>query len=273
MNLLNVYIVLAYYKTARKNKSPRQKERHKLTGQELDTGEVREQIEEILRYRQSALHWNRTLFETKFTHLYEEALDRYAEIGQATGVLVHDRTRQIAYLETVKQEYKRFKDISLKGSQGAAQREIATTHKQEHLGTENKASFRIENYLGGIYHLTADEIIFEKDVYHIQESKNTTSGFLPGLADIKDGLFKLILFANLDTLVLNGKEISFSTRLKLTGAKVSGKLKFPCSDAELSGFLETNRLSARSTTALNLTRLQQEAASNEKLTIEIGGNR
>jgi hypothetical protein len=272
MNLLNVYIVLAYYKTARKNTSPRQKERHKLTGQGLDTGEVREQIEEIVRYRQSALHWNRTLFETKFTRLYGKALDCYEEIERKTGVIIHAREPQQAYLAKIEKKYSQFQDISLKGSQGAAQREIGTTHKHEHLGTEDKASFSIENYLGGVYHLTADEIIVEKDVCHIQESKNTTSGRLPGLSDIKDGLFKLILYSNLDRLFLDGVEVSFSTRLKLTGAKVVGKLMFPCSEEELSRFLETNRLSARSTTALNLTRLQQEAASNKKLTIEIGGH-
>jgi hypothetical protein len=59
---------------------------------------------------------------------------------------------------------------------------------------------------------------------------NPTTGFLPSLSDIRDGLFKLILYSNLSTLELQGKSVPFITRLKLTGRGVESILNLPCSD-------------------------------------------
>lgn len=66
INLLNVYIVLAYYVDARKNLSLTQTDRNKLTGQKMDAGLVSAQMMEISQYKQSALHWNRSLIEDRF---------------------------------------------------------------------------------------------------------------------------------------------------------------------------------------------------------------
>src|SRR5690606_34969378 len=90
-------------------------------------------------------------------------------------------------------------------------------------------------------YLTADEVIEDDDVYIIQESKNSTKGFLPGLSDIKDGLFKLILYSNLHALSLNSRPVNFRSRLKLTGKKVKGFLSMPTSEENLGKFLEKNK--------------------------------
>lgn len=50
------------------------------------------------------------------------------------------------------------------------------------------------------------KFFYENGVYLIQESKNTSSDLLPKLSDIQDGLFKLILFSNLDSLTLDEKK-------------------------------------------------------------------
>lgn len=270
MNLLNVYIVLAYYERADKNRSPEQKNRSKLTNQKLNVESIQDQIKEIISYKQSALHWNRTLFENHFTEIYEKAISVYELISSKTKVSVHPRETKLQYLETIKRDYQQFRDISLKGSQGAALRESKTNHAQEYLEDGGKSIFLIENYLGGVYHLTADEVLRERGGYIIQESKNTTRNFLPSISDIKDGLFKLILFANLDSLKVKGREAKFSTRLKLTGYKVKGNIQLPCKKPEIDKFAKANKISIAHLKTLNALNL--EATHNKNLTIEIGRN-
>lgn len=273
MNLLNVYIVLGFYADARKNVSVAQRHRDKLTGQKLDAESVHAQMAEISQYKQSALHWNRSLIEDRFVQIYQKALDAYEEIGQKTGVRVHDRAIQALYLGKLMRDFALFKDISLRGSRGAALRETRTAHGFEYLADGSKATFEIENYLGGIYYLTADEIVQEDERFIIQESKNATRGFLPSVSDIKDGLFKLILFSNLDTLTLNDRLVEFGTRLKLTGTDVRGSIRFPCAGRQLQNFADANytRISVRQRDLLE--KLNLEAGNNRNLEVEIVGNR
>lgn len=270
MNLLNVYIVLAYYESAEKNRSSTQRKKEKLTSQKLNADSVNEQIDAIVSYKQSALHWNRSLFENRFAEIYEKAIVSYEIISSKTKVKVHPSRTKLQYLESVRQDYRRFRDVSLKGSQGAALRESKTEHALEYLEDGKKSTFLIENYLGGVYHLTADEVIHSRGEYVIQESKNSTKKFLPSISDIKDGLFKLILFANLDSLKARGRRVKFSTRLKLTGYKVKGNIQFPCRKTEFHNFVRLNKVSRAYQETLN--KLNLEATNNKNLTIEIRGN-
>ncbi len=194
MNLLNVYIVLAYYQTADKSTRKEQIKKDKLSNQRFNNDFVKSQIQEIIDYRQSALHWNKNLFEQRFTQIFEQALNCYDYISRETGVKVHSRQGMDDYLQQIIEEFEEFRNISLKGSQSASKREALTSHKLEYLVDGLKATFSIENYLGGVYYLTPDEIFYENDTYVIQESKNTSKAALPKLPDIQDGLFKLILF-------------------------------------------------------------------------------
>jgi hypothetical protein len=272
MNLLNIYIVLAYYDKAVKNIRPLQLAKNKITRQEFNTSSVNEQILRLSQYKQSALHWNRSLIEDSFVDIYRRALDSYEQISLNTGVKVHSRHIQEQYLAEIMSDFENFKNISLRGSKGASHREIQTSHGSEFLSDGLKATFQIENYLGGIYHLTADEVIQKEDTYIIQESKNSTLGFLPSLSDIKDGLFKLILYSNLDTLHLDSKPVNFKSRLKLTGRKVSGLLSMPCDENSLIQFLDNNNGRYCKREEDTLRRLNQEASNNKKLEIQITHN-
>ena len=211
MNLLNIYIVLAYYETAQKSNKKGQLTKDKLSNQKFNDEFVKAQINEILAYRQSALHWNKNLFEERFSSIFEKALNSYDSIASQTGVVIHSRISMDNYLQKIIFEFEEFKNISLKGSQSASKREAMTSHKMEYLEDGLKATFSIENYLGGVYHLTADEIFVYNNDYIIQESKNSSKESLPKLPDIQDGLFKLILFSNLDSLRLNGEPVDFLT--------------------------------------------------------------
>ena len=271
MNLLNVYIVLAYYTTAVKNNSKKQGERQKLTNQKFDNTFVKSQIAEISQYRQSALHWNKNLFEERFVSIFQNALAAYQQISQKTKVNIHPQNSLIEYLGKIREDFEEFKNISLRGSQQASLREVQTLHQLEHLNDGVKATICIRNYLGGIYYLTVDEVILNDEAWIIQESKNSNKDPIPGESDIQDGLFKLIIFSNLSSLQLDGIEVPFLVRLKLSGRGISTKVVLPCSEAELSHFFEQNNTFRRSHKDL-IKKLQLEAMNNQSLTIEIGAN-
>ena len=116
-------------------------------------------------------------------------------------VAVHEPQNHIKALERFKQNDRfslnAFKDTTLLRSYAAAFRESETHHALEHLTESAKGVFRIRNYLGGRYYLTADEIYTDNARLVIQESKNASKGKIPSESDIKDGLFKLMLFANI----------------------------------------------------------------------------
>jgi hypothetical protein len=262
MNLLNVYIVLAYYETAEKSTRASQAGRQKLTRQRLNHEFVEAQMEEIVNYKQSALHWNKNLFADRFIEIFRKSLASYRAISRRTKVEVHPQASSERYLAEIVADFEAFQRGSLKGSERASARELQTIHKYEHLVEGSKGQFRIENYLGGIYHLTADEIILSGDGCLIQESKNSSKGFLPSLCDIRDGLFKLILFSNLDRLLLDGKQMKFSCRLKLTGARLVGSIKLPCTPRELKDFLEMNKGRYSRANGETLEKLRIEAEQN-----------
>ncbi|NJM22217.1 MAG: hypothetical protein HC836_43295 [Richelia sp. RM2_1_2] len=272
MNLLNIYIVLAYYENADKSAKKCQENKHKLTNQQFNNEFVKSQIEQILTYHQSALHWNKNLFEERFTEIFEKALDCYDSISRKTGVSIHSRQGIDNYLQKIIEEFEEFKNISLKGSQSASKREALTSHKLEYLVDGLKATFSIENYLGGVYYLTPDEIFHENETYIIQESKNTSKESLPKLPDIQDGLFKLILFSNLDSLILNGQTVSFITKLKLTGKNVIGSIIFPNASSELESFLAANSKIFKSNQKEIIRKLALETEHNPKLRIEVTSN-
>lgn len=272
MSLLDTYIVLAYYnKATPKFKSGKQK----ITDQKFDNLFVKSQIEKIKMYAKSASDWNQELLQAKssgshFTTIFKTALNQYDEISRETKVPMHSRRGIDRYIQNIQKDFSKFQEISLKGSQAASQREAATTHKYEYLIGSHKATFEITDYLGGIYHLTPDEIILDKTEYIIQESKNASKGNMPSFDDILDGLFKLILFSNLDGLTLNNKPVSFSTCLNLTGTKIKGVLALPATQGEITIFIRDNP-SLQSKLDL-IKKLNKESDKNNKLQVKITGN-
>jgi hypothetical protein len=180
---------------------------------------------------------------------------------------------QEQYLATIMRDFENFKNISLRGSRRASIRETQTSHGFEYLSDGLKATFQIENYLGGVYYLTADEVVQSGDTYVIQESKNSTAGFLPSLSDIKDGLFKLILYSNLDSLRLDSQSVEFKSSLKLTGNKISGSLSMPCDEGLMIQFLSKNKGGYSKREEETLRKLNLESSNNKKLEIQVSPNR
>ncbi len=263
MNLINVYIILGWYEDADINqRNPKKKD--KITNQRLNAEYVQEKLFEISKYQATALHWNTRHFKMDFEKVYLNAVASYQKISREKNVTMHKPKNHLDMLEKFKVDnhfsIDAFKKETLPRSLGAVHREVVTEHELESLSQGIKGVFYISNYLGGEYHLSADEIYWQDEQLVIQESKNTTTGKLPSDVDIRDGLFKLILFKNMENVGFgNNINVPFVTRLKLTGNLI-GKLKLPCSDDLVSNFCNLNEFKQAKQKTIRL--LNQEAAEN-----------
>ena len=114
------------------------------------------------------------------------------------------------------------KDTYLKTSRDLAMkaqnREKSVTHKAENVDG-SKASLTINNYLGGNYYFTSDEVRLRNGTLFLVEAKNTKEDRLPSLEDIKDGLIRMILFTNLEKVSIKSKVYQVVPLLKLTSKK------------------------------------------------------
>ena len=269
MNLLNIYIILAWYDNA--DRKPGTTDR--ITNQTLNVESVRKNLLKVSRCQMSALHWNTDHFNNDFESTYLNAVAAYEEISWKKKVKLHDSQGHLKALKKFKTDdlfnITALRETSLPLSYKAAHRESLTTHDLESLSENAKGIFSISNYLGGEYHLTADEVYWEKKHLVIQESKNSSTGKLPSEDDIKDGLFKLILFANMEQVAISDRtNIPFIARLKLTGGLI-GTLFLPCGIEDIFTFCRKNHLTHRQQKAI--TSLNQEARENDKLQIWITG--
>ena len=270
MNLMNIYIVLAWYEDAERKTGTTDR----ITNQILNAESVREKLLEISRYQASALHWNTNHFENDFEQIYLNAVESYEKISRIEDVKMHKAQDHLDVLDKFKIgnqfSVESFKKETLPRSHAAMLRESVTAHDLESLSEGDKGIFSILNNLGGEYHLTADEIYWESDRLVIQESKNTTTKKLPSMSDIKDGLFKLILFVNMEQVSVDDKsDVEFVTKLKLTG-DLAGSLFLPNAMEQVLNFCRENRLTVADQRTIVL--LDQEASENNNLQVWITGS-
>ncbi len=238
MSLMNIYIILAWYVSAKK------KTDYRITDQKLESNHVKAKIGEILQYKLDAHHWNRQHFIQEFIPIYRRAIESYDAIARVQNVQLHNSEVHEKFIQQVCfhgqsdiLDLDRFKEVSLVKSHRSAISETTTSHKLELRGSFPKPLFEIENNLGGKYYLTADEVEFIRhDEIIIRESKNTTRGILPSMSDIKDGLFKLLLYSQISELCHECCRLRFTTQLYLTG-RFSGELSLPAEDSLLQKFL------------------------------------
>lgn len=120
------------------------------------------------------------------------------------------------------------KEVFMASSRGLAQkaqrREMVTKQPKEYL-VGAKAIITIKNYLGGCYYFTCDEAEIHNEEVFLIEGKHTSAGLLPSEGDIKDGLLKMVLFTNLENVIVEGNTYNPIPVLKLTtGNKVNRSL-------------------------------------------------
>ena len=267
---MSVYVILAWYEKAIKNEN----RENRMTDQLLNNEFVVAKMAEIKRAQKSALHWNEIHFQDQYEPLFRKAVESYRRIARETAVVLHSAENHLKILDDYLVDgifsLDAFSKHSSRRSIAAARREAMTSHDLEHLTDGAKAIFALENRLGGIYHVTADGVYWEQGRLVIQESRNATKAPLPSTQAVKDGLFRNILFKEIDELYLNGQPIEFTTRLKLTGV-LTGTLKIPDDDMiGIERFADANKLPVNSRRLLRL--LHQEAIANPGLSIEIAPN-
>jgi hypothetical protein len=210
MSLLGVYVVIAYYTNA----EPSKKFKNKITNQKFDIDYLREKINDILSFQSDALHWN-------ISHIDEageiglKALKAYERISEQLKIKMHSFKSAEERIQKIIKSKNDFMNISRNLAEKAQKREQLTKQPKEFL-TGNKATLTIQNYLGGLYYLTVDEIEIKNKNIFLIEGKHSKTNSLPSLEDIKDGLLKMILFTNIDKIVLEGKSYNTIAVLKLT---------------------------------------------------------
>ena len=213
MSLLGVYVIVSYYEDAERNI----KYENKITNQRFDIKQVQSEIRKLLSYQSDALHWNLEQIN-KVGEFSKKALQLYDEISRKLGVKMHSKESAETRIKKLLKGKEVFMDMSRELAHNAQKRESVTIQPKEKL-TGIKAILTIKNYLGGYYYFTADEAEINKDNLYLIEAKNSKEGNLPSLSDIKDGLFKMILFTNFEDVKIDNKNYKPMPILKLTTKK------------------------------------------------------
>ena len=247
MNLANVYILLAWYAGA-KRKSPT-----RITAQRFDSTYVREKLRAIAESSQTSSEWNEHLFKTTFVDIYGRAVQSYIDIGRTLGVEMHPPDDHYRYLQSIQDSVDksmicrdRFAELSLERSKSAARRELEVSHRHEVVKAgSRKGIFEIWDGNAGRYFLTSDEIEIdaESGEVRIQEAKNSSGGKIPGIQDVKDGLFKILLFSQMKVESGGGERRSCRVTLKLTGG-VRSSINLPADDRAITEYCQREGLTA-----------------------------
>lgn len=237
MSLLGVYVIIAYYKSARRNMSYT----HKITDQRFDAVYLKTQLNELLSYQSDALHWNLSQIDG-LADLAARAVSAYVRISEQLNVRMHSSNSARKRISLLVKGKTAFMSLSRSLAKKAQSREIVTVQPKEKLSGA-KAAITIKNYLGGFYFFTIDEARKENGKILLIEGKNTSANRLPSLDDVKDGLLKMILYTNLQNVLVDSKHVSpLPVLLLTTGKRIRQKeLESDRSFQQLKDEARTNR--------------------------------
>ena len=221
MSLLNVYVIIGYYDEAEAHST----RENKITNQKFNNAYIISQLNNLVNYHQSALHWNLNQLEnTNLLKLTKLAKNAYQNIAQNLNISLHNPQNNDKWTQKILQSKNTFMEFSRTKAQQAQNRESLTIQPKEQINSENKAKIMIENYLGGQYFFTCDEVFEKEGVLHLCENKHSKNALLPSSDDIKDGLLKLMLYNNIDSI---DGYTSFKIVLKLTSSILQADFALP----------------------------------------------
>ncbi|WP_339748138.1 hypothetical protein [Fervidobacterium sp.] len=127
---------------------------------------------------------------------------------------MHSFERIEKRIEKLYENIEEFKKESRQSAHKAQDRESKTIQPKENVrGTKGKIT--IENYIGGRYYFTCDEVEIHKNTIRLIEAKHGKNSF-PKIDDVKDALLKMILYTNLEKIYYDDKEYKPIPVLKLT---------------------------------------------------------
>lgn len=210
MSLLGVYVIIAYYHSADKS----QKYENKITNQKFDMDYLFAEIQALDNFQSDALHWNLKQID-KIDNIADRAVASYESISASLNIKTHSIPEMKKKLKRLRASRDEFLSHSRNQARSAQRREEVTVQPKENL-TGTKGAITIKNFLGGHYYFTCDEVQIQgKNVYLI-EGKHTDRGTLPSESDIKDGLLKMYLYANLSEVSIGNALYNPIAALKLT---------------------------------------------------------
>jgi hypothetical protein len=216
MSLLQINVIIAPYKNADKNETYD----NKITNQRFDRQYIKEKFQELQKYHSDALQWNLNQ-ASNLDEVAELSKKYYYEnISAATGVEMHSRSYFERRMNNITEKAEDFKQKSRGLAVEAQNRESLTLQPKESVKAD-KGRITIRDHLGGEYYFTTDEILVENNEVFLIEKKHTTRTF-PSTADIKNGLVRMMLFKNLDTVKINGKRHEPVPVLGVTGSELEG---------------------------------------------------
>jgi hypothetical protein len=237
MSLLNVYVIIGYYENATLN----QNFKNKITNQVMNYQYLTEQIDQLVNYKSSALHWNLNQLH-KCHAIAQTCKENYQFISETLGVRLHSFEGIDQRIAILKEGLTEFKEHSRKLSMEAQNREVQTVQPKENT-IEEKAKLTVRNFLGGEYHFTIDELIIKKDKLIFIEKKHTKDAFFPSIYDIKDGLVKMMLFSNLVDNKIGSYSFNHLSVLGLTSAKFKGFCHNKMDEQQIKECLSKNTFS------------------------------
>ncbi len=255
MSLLDVFVVFAYYHNAEKHPS----RANKITRQQLDNDLVIRKIKEIKSYHSSALHWNLKEIKNSFPKLIQKAKLSFRKLNVSLGVEFHSERGIDKFSTQFSKGVEQFMNTSRKKAKEAQAREMKTIQPKEALSTLTKATITIENYLGGEYYFTTDEIKIKKDKLFLIEAKHSRTALLPSIGDIKDGLLKMILYSNLKEVYIDHLKFEPIPVVKLTSTKIVGNIKSSQTRKEINEFIDKQDFSKRQLETINNLILESKA--------------
>ncbi|EAK4283142.1 hypothetical protein C3B33_09075 [Campylobacter upsaliensis] len=250
MSLLNVYVIIAFYDKADLHPT----KQGKITNQQFNNEYICKQLSELANYHQSALHWNINQLEN-LPSLAQKAKNAYVDISTSLGVKLHSLESIDNFIAKIIKSKEAFMNFSRTKAKAAQQREVLTLQPKEQIGIGQKCKITIENYLGGQYFFTCDDVLLRDNILVLCESKHSKNALLPSSDDIKDGLLKLMLYNNIDSIV--GYE-KFKVVLRLTSTLLQDSCIFPSNN--LQDFIKRNSFSKAHIVMLEA--LNRESSSN-----------
>ncbi|TLD85063.1 hypothetical protein LS70_000455 [Helicobacter sp. MIT 11-5569] len=248
MSLLNVYVILCFYDYAETH--PTRKD--KITNQKFNNDYIIKQLINLVNYHQSALHWNLNQLENNhLLSLVENAKNSYQKIENSLHVKLHNSQNIDKFAQKITKDRESFMEFSRQKAKDAQNRESLTIQPKEQIGIGKKEKITINNYLGGQYFFTIDDVIFQDNILYLCESKHSKNALLPSNDDIKDGLLKLMLYNNLSNI--SGFK-DFKIVLRLTSDILKNSIVLPSKNLE--SFIENNAFSSSQIQTLNALNLE-----------------
>lgn len=213
MGLLGIHVILSYYKDAQKSS----RHPNKITDQSFDYDHIINELERLEKYQSDALHWNMQQVEN-VSIIAQKAIQAYQEISERFGVELHSLDQAWKRIEILKKSRDTFISHSRALAKEAQERESHIIQPKENINPQ-KATLTIENFLGGIYYFTCDEVYTRQDQIFLIEAKHSRNQLIPSAEDIKDGLLRMILLTNLREVTIGQRVFSPISVLRLTSER------------------------------------------------------